>query len=269
MMQADTHLIAAAEKIYNLLLYTYPARFRREFGTEMVQVFRDDMRATLINSGKAAFLGLWLLTFFDLLKTVLAEHIWEVFHMPMGKLARWSGLAAAIGFPLFTASFGSHIFWQFVGLLGLIDNKFTHPLLAEFGLLLTAIGLAGLYRHLPQNPRPAREIAFGVTLFGVLLMMIATLGLILPVPEFLPVGLLFFLVGFAAMGILTLLGKSLGTLSFAPFLAIVSLALFVLTINASEFAGQGFLFIHLLSWVLIGYVLWTEPELTPVPMFPA
>ena len=268
-MQADTHLIAATKKIYNLLLYTYPARFRREYGTEMAQVFRDDMRATLSNSGKAAFLGLWLITFFDLIKTALAEHIWEVFHMPMEKLTRWSGLAAAIGFPLFVATFGSHIFWQFVAFLGLMDNKFTHPLLAEFGLLLTAIGLAGLYRHLPQSPRPAREIAFGVTLFGVLLLMIATLGLILPVPEFLPVGLLFFLLGFAAMGILTMSGKSLGTLSFAPFLAIVSLTLFVLTINASEFLGQVFLVIHLLSWVLIGYALWTEPELTPDPLLPA
>ena len=46
-MQNHSQLLTLSGRIYNLLLLAYPARFRRVFGQEMAQVFRDDLRHTL------------------------------------------------------------------------------------------------------------------------------------------------------------------------------------------------------------------------------
>ncbi len=62
----------------------------------MAQVFRDETRYTLQESGMVGLTGLWFFTLYDLLKTAIAEHLWDVFHMSMEKLLRWSGPAAAI-----------------------------------------------------------------------------------------------------------------------------------------------------------------------------
>ena len=97
--------LALSGRIYSLLLYAYPVPFRREYGRLMAQLFRDEARDTLQGSGTAGLIGLWFLTLYDLMKTAFAEHIWEVFHMPIEKLQRWSGPAAAIAGPLWVSLF--------------------------------------------------------------------------------------------------------------------------------------------------------------------
>lgn len=47
----------------------------------MAQVFRDQCREAYRRGGLKKVVWLWFPTFFDLTKTALAEHIWEVFHM--------------------------------------------------------------------------------------------------------------------------------------------------------------------------------------------
>ena len=69
----------------------------------MAQVFRDETYSTMQESGVTGLL--WLHMLMDLLKTAFFEHLWEVFHMPIEKLSRWSGPAVVIGglfWPLFT-----------------------------------------------------------------------------------------------------------------------------------------------------------------------
>ena len=39
---ADASVIAMTIAVYRLLLFAYPARFQREYGPQMVQVFRGD-----------------------------------------------------------------------------------------------------------------------------------------------------------------------------------------------------------------------------------
>jgi hypothetical protein len=70
-MFSPAKLLALSNRLYCLLLYLYPTPFRREYGTHMAQVFRDDVRGILQDSGILAVMGLWPLAFFDLLKTAV------------------------------------------------------------------------------------------------------------------------------------------------------------------------------------------------------
>jgi hypothetical protein len=57
-------------RLYGLLLFAYPAEFRREFGNEMRQVFRDCYRA----EGRARSLpSFWLRILLDLALTAIRE----------------------------------------------------------------------------------------------------------------------------------------------------------------------------------------------------
>ena len=54
-------------RVYRCLLFAYPAHFRRRFGDQMLQTFRDCYRS------EANKLGFWLRTFVDLVLTAARE----------------------------------------------------------------------------------------------------------------------------------------------------------------------------------------------------
>jgi hypothetical protein len=56
-------------RVYTLLLLAYPATFRREYGAQMGQVFRDSCRDQKRKGGNIGLLQLWLQTLLDLFKT--------------------------------------------------------------------------------------------------------------------------------------------------------------------------------------------------------
>jgi len=58
-------------KVYGFLLLAYPADFRRQFGEQMCQVFRDGYRSEA-RSGSVP--GFWLRTLLDLVLTATKEH---------------------------------------------------------------------------------------------------------------------------------------------------------------------------------------------------
>lgn len=62
-------------RIYSFLLRAYPAQFRREYGPQMTQVFRDCYREQLRLGRHSALLRLWLQTLVDLMQTAPTEHI--------------------------------------------------------------------------------------------------------------------------------------------------------------------------------------------------
>ena len=104
-MRAEPRSLIISGRIYCLLLHAYPRAFQQEYSRHMAQVFRDETYSTMQESGVIGLFVLWLQTLMDLLKTAFFEHLWEVFHMPIEKLSRWSGPAAVIGglfWPLFT-----------------------------------------------------------------------------------------------------------------------------------------------------------------------
>lgn len=263
-MRSDDKTLMIADRLYRLLLYVYPAPFRRRFGLEMAQVFRDDMRGTMQRDGLLSASGLWLITFLDLIKTAFIEHIWEIFNMPLEKLTRWSGLAAALGAPLFLLTFGSHGFWRTYGALGLPDGNYVHPILAGIGLLLMGLGLYGLYRQLP--PTLASKLGLALAIVGVSIGILGMItwnqaiseSLILPafiLPE----------IGLAVMGVVALTNRSLGRLSFVP-LAIVAGGGGLL-ITAADGAGltrlatQVFLMLSCAGWIALGAaMILNQPE---------
>jgi Flp pilus assembly protein TadB len=59
-------------RVYGLLLLAYPPEFRREFGGQMLQVFRDSYRAEALNGSVPSF---WLRTLLDLVSTAAKERI--------------------------------------------------------------------------------------------------------------------------------------------------------------------------------------------------
>ncbi|MEX2264958.1 MAG: ABC transporter permease [Bryobacteraceae bacterium] len=60
--------------IYRTLLWCYPAPFRREYGTEMVGAFVEQMREARQQGGWRAEASIWLHTVFDLFLTAPREH---------------------------------------------------------------------------------------------------------------------------------------------------------------------------------------------------
>lgn len=64
---------SSAERFYRVLLWLYPASFRRAYGHEMVQTFRDYYREEQEQGGWSA-LHLWGLVLPDLVTSVCVEH---------------------------------------------------------------------------------------------------------------------------------------------------------------------------------------------------
>ena len=58
-------------RIYGWLLFAYPPEFRRRFGGEMLQTFRDCCRD---EARRRTLAGLWLRTLLDLILTAAKEH---------------------------------------------------------------------------------------------------------------------------------------------------------------------------------------------------
>lgn len=71
-MSSTPRLLAISDRLYSLLLIGYPASFRRRFGSEMAQVFRDCARDASQHGG---LLRLWIRTLGDFLTTAPAEHL--------------------------------------------------------------------------------------------------------------------------------------------------------------------------------------------------
>jgi PPM family protein phosphatase len=64
-----------SERIYRLLLHTYPRAFRNEYATEMYLAFRDAYRETSRQQGTLGVCSLWCDFFYHYLKTVCIEHL--------------------------------------------------------------------------------------------------------------------------------------------------------------------------------------------------
>lgn len=67
--------IMLAERVYRLSLLSYPAKFRRAYGSEMTQTFRDASCAALREEGNQGLLRLYGHVLYDLLTTSCKEHL--------------------------------------------------------------------------------------------------------------------------------------------------------------------------------------------------
>lgn len=67
-----------SQKLFRLTLLAYPREFRREFGPDMTQVFRDCYRAEKRTGSPLRVWRLWLHTLLDLIRTAPQEHLEEI-----------------------------------------------------------------------------------------------------------------------------------------------------------------------------------------------
>src|SRR5262249_23981999 len=74
-MRRAAMLLAASDRVYRTLLWAYPADFRRTYGADMAQVFRDGCRDAIARDGVAGLIELWLHTLADLVGTALKERV--------------------------------------------------------------------------------------------------------------------------------------------------------------------------------------------------
>lgn len=81
-------------RLYALLLWLYPARFRREYGDEMLRVLRERVRET---RGPDAVVWLWGWALGDLLRSALAERVKAEVPMDAKVWSRVAGAAAILG----------------------------------------------------------------------------------------------------------------------------------------------------------------------------
>lgn len=100
-MSASTRALPRMVRIsvwlYRCLLVAYPQPFRRKYGEQMVQVFRDCCREATATNGNVGLLRYWLIAFGDLIVSAFAERRREELHMARMFWIRLGSLAAIIG----------------------------------------------------------------------------------------------------------------------------------------------------------------------------
>jgi hypothetical protein len=74
---SDPLAVTASVRFYEMLVAAYPPGFRRTYGAQMVQVFRDTCRDRVNQSGALGLLALWLRTLSDAARSILIEHFSE------------------------------------------------------------------------------------------------------------------------------------------------------------------------------------------------
>ena len=67
--------VSLSERVYQVLLAAYPDEFRRDYGSQMEQSFRDLYREERRSNGRTGLARLWIRTISDLVPTAVAQRI--------------------------------------------------------------------------------------------------------------------------------------------------------------------------------------------------
>jgi len=146
-MQQSHTMLSFSDNLYRRFLRAYPAEYRQGFSEDMAQVFRDLCREIYEREGLVGFLGLWLTTLFDLLKTAIEERSREVVQMTKEKFVRLSGWALMLAGATFMLGFS----------LGGQETSFSDPL----------GGSDGFYEYSQLVLIPLAMASFAVGMLGL------------------------------------------------------------------------------------------------------
>jgi len=128
-----------SQRLFQIMLVAYPPEFRREYGPHMAQVFRDCYRAEIRTGGALRAARLWLLVFFDLVRTAPREH-WDNLvkdKLIMNKLGK-DILALVVCLGIIVAAF----------FLLSYGRKHEVSAILTFGRLLDALATTGIIANL-------------------------------------------------------------------------------------------------------------------------
>jgi hypothetical protein len=95
------NVLSAAERVYHILLFVYPATHRREYGSLLAQLFRDLCRDAYRERGFVGLARLWSYVLADTVRTAAVEHFCALQEggQMMTRRQHWMILALA-GLPL-------------------------------------------------------------------------------------------------------------------------------------------------------------------------
>jgi len=130
----DITPVALSVWVYRMLLKTYPVRFQREYGSHMLQVFRDCCLRTIHLDGTNGMARLWAVTLFDFVQSVVSEHAHKEIEMKKEmkpediRRAGWMLMAGGLIFV--SAVYSINTTWEQA-----ISLYFLSMILLVFGLL--------------------------------------------------------------------------------------------------------------------------------------
>jgi hypothetical protein len=93
----ENPVVAVSVRVYQALLVAYPTKFQQEYGSHMLQVFRDCCLRTFHQGGTNAMFRLWAITLFDLVQSLVSEHTQKETFMSRSKFIRLSGWSLMLG----------------------------------------------------------------------------------------------------------------------------------------------------------------------------
>jgi hypothetical protein len=258
--------------VYRLLLAAYPKAFRDEYGPHMVQVFQDLSIRAYRQNGSDGILRLWAITLFDLLKSVVEEHLQKETNMNKSTFIRISGWSLILGAVAFAFLF---LGWYLDENYPLLHWEKTYGYVSYIsGFMvapfLTAIGVLGLRsRYGSEIGAGGRKTLLVTTVAGLGLTILGILGENLDLfgrYSDTPFNLLMFgngvhMLNLALFGFMAVSSKPLPRWNGLPIAAGIIFPImlflgFVLRI-LSEFtvaAGIGVL-IQLIAMVILGFIL--------------
>lgn len=165
--------ISLSLSIYQLLIATYPAGFRREYGPHMAQVFRDYCLRVYRLDGPPGLLRLWVLTLLDYFKSVVEEHIQRGVHMSKSKFIRLSGWAltlGAIAFIIVLVGIARDVpeYSRYNAVSQPIDLYFEYAtaVLLPSSMFLWLVGLIGLYIRYSEELNVVGKITLASGMLG-------------------------------------------------------------------------------------------------------
>jgi hypothetical protein len=167
----DPQSVRISVSLYSGLVKAYPREFRSEFGTAMVQVFRDSCHRAGQEGNSLAFLSLWVRILIDTFKSIIEEHVTGETHMTREKFYRLSGWALILSPILFAVGFwaASRQEYPYLPIDRFADSA--GIVLAVAGLLFGSLGLMGLIGRFSPRWKPA-SILLGLAAFAGLVSAI-------------------------------------------------------------------------------------------------
>ena len=225
----DDLIIVFSVKVYRVLLAAYPTKFQKEYGSDMMQVFRDCCLRAFHQNGTNGMLKLWALILFDLLRSLIEEHLQKETFMTKSKFIRLSGWSLMLGAVAFFVSV----------LSALVESNFYDPYMRlkvfvfyntglVLGLwissILLAVGILGLRARYGEQVGPAgKNFLLNGAVAGSAIGLLGVVGSVAKViswAEFLLyAGDMIILACLAIFGILALRVKPLPRWNGLPFIA--------------------------------------------------
>ena len=276
--------VILSSRIYALLLFFYPTPFRREFGPQMAQVFRDCCLKTYRQDGLPGMLSLWVITLFDWFKTVIEEQLQRGTQMSRSKFIRLSGWGLFLsGFSLlfgFLASNMDAVLSR--SLTGREYNRYEtiSNLLLVAGILLLVLGFVGLFLRYGEQVGQTGKITLAAGIFFGLFSLVGAWAMSAFSGDwawmvwFLSFTMVFVCLAF--FGVLTIQRKLLPRWNTLPLLAGLGIPLFVLASVIWEQINEGWvefdnsvgliiIIITAVSIGLLGFTLQGDPpqEISP------